>query len=149
MTSLSFPTLRRTVAPVLAALLLGLAVPLAASSADSPQQVGLKATEFSFTPGSVTVKVGQPVQLTIENVGTVDHDLKSDIPLADLTYQQADNPPDEQQEASEEGTLDIDFNVGHSAQVTFVPTQPGTYAFFCDLPGHRESGMEGTFVVGS
>ncbi len=151
MRKLTCRTLRYAVGPVLAAVLLGLLVPLSDSRADSPQLVTLKGpeqgTEFSFTPSTVTLTVGQPVQLTIVNEGAIGHDLKSDIPIADLTYQQADNPPDEQQENSEDAVLDIDYAVGHSAQVTFVPTQPGTYVFYCDVPGHREAGMQGTFVV--
>jgi len=31
-----------------------------------------------------------------------------------------------------------------SAKVRF---RPGTYTFFCDLPGHRDAGMEGTIHI--
>ena len=27
------------------------------------------------------------------------------------------------------------------------PSKPATYVFFCDIPGHRGQGMEGTIVV--
>jgi uncharacterized cupredoxin-like copper-binding protein len=36
---------------------------------------------------------------------------------------------------------------GEIAQRTFIFTRPGEYEFSCDLPGHREAGMEGTLIV--
>jgi len=36
---------------------------------------------------------------------------------------------------------------GMSGSVTFVPTQPGTYEFFCAVAGHKEAGMVGTLMV--
>lgn len=29
-----------------------------------------------------------------------------------------------------------------------VSLDPGTYTYYCDIPGHRSSGMEGTLTVG-
>ena len=115
--------------------------------AAGPQQVTITATELKFTPNTVTLTVGQPVQLTIVNQGAMDHDLKSALPIAEFTYQRAANDADEQQQNVKDGVLDVDFKAGDQAQVTFTPTTAGTYAFACDVPGHADAGMKGTFVV--
>lgn len=115
--------------------------------AASPQEVKLTAQEFSFMPNTVTLTVGQPVHLTVVNAGKLAHDIKSDIPIANLTYIRANNDPSEQKENAEKGIFDVDFDAGATSEVTFTPTKPGTYPFKCDVPGHAEAGMTGTFVV--
>jgi hypothetical protein len=87
------------------------------------------------------------VQLTIVNGGKLGHDLESSMPVLDFAYQHSDNPPDEQQANAAQDVIDIDYHAGHNAKVTFVPTTPGTYPFFCSLPGHQDAGMQGVFVV--
>lgn len=36
---------------------------------------------------------------------------------------------------------------GEEAAVTFTPTEPGVYEFYCSVPGHRDAGMIGTLIV--
>ena len=40
----------------------------------------------------------------------------------------------------------LQANSGNSAQLK-VNLKPGKYTFFCDIPGHRAAGMEGTLTV--
>lgn len=37
---------------------------------------------------------------------------------------------------------------GNSVVMEFTPDKEGTFAYFCDIPGHRQAGMEGKFIVG-
>jgi plastocyanin len=37
--------------------------------------------------------------------------------------------------------------IASSQATTTVELQPGTYTFFCDVPGHEDAGMKGTLTV--
>lgn len=37
--------------------------------------------------------------------------------------------------------------VAESSSTAIVDLKPGTYTFYCTVPGHREAGMEGTLSV--
>jgi uncharacterized cupredoxin-like copper-binding protein len=112
----------------------GLLVPAVLAACNSPagaaggtQQVTVQATEFRFDPATVTVKAGAPVQLTLRNMGTQVHDWTVDN-LGGQKVQVVAQP-------------------GQSSNITFTPTQPGTYQVYCDQPGHKDAGMVGQLIV--
>ncbi len=41
------------------------------------------------------------------------------------------------------------FNIGQTTSITFTANEVGSYDYWCSIPGHRQIGMEGLFVVGN
>ncbi len=82
-----------------------------------------------FEPAQLTLKAGQPVQLTFENAGAIVHDftLTSDQGVAQKVQAVAQS--------------------GSSSVANFTIERPGTYSFVCEQPGHAPAGMRGTIVV--
>jgi len=39
------------------------------------------------------------------------------------------------------------IKTGENVSATFTATKSGSFAYYCDVPKHREKGMEGTLVV--
>lgn len=85
--------------------------------------VTIEADDLFFDPDAVTITAGG-AEVTLVNVGAVEHDL--------LVEGEATDP--------------IHVDPGETATGT-IDLEPGTYTFYCDIPGHRAAGMEGTFTV--
>ncbi|MDR5710477.1 MAG: cupredoxin domain-containing protein [Armatimonadota bacterium] len=80
--------------------------------------------DFTFRPGVVRVRFGEPVNLKLRNTGYVPHDLY----VPDLDSRAALAP-------------------GQEVVAGLLADRPGTFEFYCTVPGHREAGMRGVLVV--
>jgi uncharacterized cupredoxin-like copper-binding protein len=130
------------------ACVVALVIPLPTAIAQQQQQVSLTATDAAIAPRTVSLTVGQPVQLTIRNTGREDHNLVSDIAISNVNYLKADNDPAKLADYTARNVLDIDYKVGNTSTVIFTPTRAGTFEFFSDeQPGDRAAGMVGSFEV--
>ena len=89
-------------------------------------QVGM--SEFKFTPSTLQAKSGT-VNFLLNNTGTTAHDMV----IADAAGKQV---------AKSELV-----QPGNQATFTVANVAAGTYTIFCDVPGHRAAGMEGTLTV--
>ena len=100
----------------------------AAGAAQPPEQVIVTGTDdFGFNPSTITVKAGQPLEVTFQNGGEILHDFTVQQGLAKLATVLKDG--------------------GKSGATTVTYDKPGTYKFFCSQPGHDQLGMHGTITV--
>jgi len=92
---------------------------------EGPEVIEVVATEFAFAPGTLTFQAGTEVTLRVNNQGVAPHNI--DIP--DL------------------GVL-VEVAGGAAAEITFtVPATAADGGFLCNIPGHADGGMTGTFTI--
>lgn len=119
----------------LASFFLSLLLPgLAAADApqqSAPQQISLNMSEFAFTPSSFTATVGQPVQITVHNVGKFPHNLSFELDSANVNQK----------------VFASNVAAGQSATATFTFTAAGTWRMYCPVDSHAQRGMVGTVDV--
>ena len=98
------------------------------TTAVSGGQATIQGTDsLQWQPNTITAKPGDKVTLTINNSGNTAHNFIS--PALGVSNGQ-------------------EVATGKSTTVTFtVPNQPGTYQFWCSIPGHAEAGMVGEVVA--
>ncbi len=91
-------------------------------AADGSLQV--EAGDMYFEPDSFAADAGE-VTVSLENVGGVEHDFVVEEAGDELVVH---SDPGE----TNTGTIELDA---------------GTYTVYCNIPGHRDAGMEGTLEV--
>jgi plastocyanin len=78
----------------------------------------------AFDRTELRAKVGETVALRLENQDTQSHSFDID-----------------------EFTVHALLPAGATSLALFTPSTPGSYTFYCSIPGHREAGMVGRLVV--
>ena len=86
--------------------------------------LSVDATEFAYDPDGLTIASAGSTTISLVNVGIVEHDLTID----ELDFK-------------------IAVAIGETAEGTLTDVAPGTYKFYCTVPGHEVNGMVGELVV--
>lgn len=98
-------------------------------SAGSASAVDIEADpsgNLAFTSDQATAKAGE-VTIDFTNSSPIPHDVRI-----------------EDESGEELGGTEVFAEGSESAEVEL---EPGTYTYFCSVPGHRQAGMEGTLTV--
>jgi plastocyanin len=84
-----------------------------------PTEIAYDTTELSSKPGKVTIDFTNPA--TLEHDVAIEAEAGEEIAASEL--------------------------IGKGKASVSAELAPGTYTFYCTVPGHREAGMEGTLTV--
>lgn len=99
-------------------------MPAGGGAADGPITVTMNDT-MKFDPATMTVAAGSEVSIHLVNAGAIEHDFSLD-----------------------ESDVDEALDGGDEDDFTFTaPSEPGTYEYYCSVPGHAQAGMKGELVV--
>jgi nitrite reductase (NO-forming) len=100
----------------------------ASAGADGVQHLRLEVSNgMQFQPSAISVKAGQPVELTLHNSGDTAHDFSLSTGVVQ--------------------PVKLSAAGGETASTTFTVASPGTYSFDCSIPGHALAGMRGTLIA--
>ena len=117
-------------------------------TASPEKNITLELTDFAFGPSSVTIPAGQPVKITLDNKGLVEHDFVIEKIDASMESMQ-DNGSEmhHMQGGTSEAVVHAAVQTGATSTLEITVAEPGTYQFFCSVPGHKEAGMTGELIV--
>ena len=101
--------------------------------------ISIKSREFS--PNIVSLTVGQKTRLVLKNL---DSELHAFLPVALLNDAHLNVSGNGAPQFSKDGLVRVLLPTRGQTEIVFIPSRPGTFPFFCDLPGHV---MRGTIVV--
>jgi plastocyanin len=99
--------------------------PTAPPASSGPLKIAALPGQVAFDTKALQAKAGK-VTIEFSNPGGIPHDVQIAQGTKELGGTKAIN--------SGKATFEVDL-------------KPGTYTFFCSVPGHRQSGMEGTLTV--
>ncbi len=90
------------------------------------REIVVRAGDLWFKPERIEASTGAALNITVRNDGEVFHDF-----------------------AIDELDLMIDAEAGDTVTAGLSDVEPGTYDFYCSVPGHAQAGMTGTLVIDS
>lgn len=91
--------------------------------AEGAREVEVLAADFAFDPSEITAEAGDEIAIVLRS-GDMVHDFTID-----------------------ELDARVAAGEGETATGGLTVAEPGTYTYYCSVPGHRGAGMEGTLTV--
>ena len=122
--------------------LMAIAIVLVACGGSEPEATTLSfdgLDTFAFAPDTASANAGGQVEVTLDNVGALEHSWTLVSADADATtVTEAD---------ALTGATTGTVQPGESKTISFTAPAAGSYQFVCTIPGHAAAGMVGPMTI--
>lgn len=112
----------------------------------NPITIQVNPSNFSYSPSKINLSKNKKVLLTFTNHDSVEHDIVI-VKMPTLPNTDQENSSSHGSHDSHGDGLHLHASPHEEENISFTPTETGTYEFYCSLPGHRENGMVGIIIV--
>ncbi|MBS0341800.1 MAG: cupredoxin family protein [Proteobacteria bacterium] len=97
-----------------------------------------------FTPAQVQVKAGETIRFLVVNKGKLPHEMVlGTVQELDAHAEMMRKMPDMKHAEPNQ----VSLGAGQRGGIVWTFDKPGTFAFACLVPGHKEAGMVGQVAV--
>lgn len=117
------------------------------AAGESDPAVSVIAQNTKFSPAEFTIASREEVTLALENRDAFEHDLQVDGLDVEVIAGGTIRPEHDAGHGSTAGVLAVHTAGNETDSITFRASTPGSYEFYCTIPGHKDSGMVGTLTV--
>jgi uncharacterized cupredoxin-like copper-binding protein len=119
------------------------------ATATPARTLSLEMGDLTFSTARLEARLKDVIDIEVRNRGDLDHDFTIErMPVDSIVRGQTRDqaPPGHAAHGSEYAVHGAP-RPGTAVTVRLHPHAPGEYTYYCSVPGHREAGMTGTFVV--
>ncbi len=117
---------------------------VSAADWDTMIDVDVEMDEYSFSPSTIELTVGQPTRIRITNIGDVKHYFTAEDFYRTAAFRKAQ---DSSGELKAPFFKAVELFPGEQVDLYLIPTAAGTFESICTITGHTEAGMHGHIVV--
>ena len=134
--------------------------PAASSAAESEdlatasvqRELSVEMRDIAFEPLALTGAAGEVIEIRFQNAGAILHDFTIDEMDADVMEMMGGSGDGVEMHMGDDHdaaarAMHLALDAGQEGRMRLRVHEPGTYSYYCTVPGHREAGMMGTLTI--
>lgn len=114
------------------------------SPLSNSQTIVLETVDMEYSKNRIVVEKDKAITLTLKNLDNIEHDIEIRTSSFNI-ISQSKHKKHNHGESKER--IHLHATPKSTETVSFTITESGVYEFYCTIPGHKELGMVGKFIV--